>query len=78
MIRVRDVQVLSDVDIHVYEAVASQAVESGRAGFDRLMRTCGLTEDQVRDSLARLIECGYVVPRGDGYELGPHTFEVEY
>ncbi|MFG2072464.1 hypothetical protein SAMN05421874_101130 [Nonomuraea maritima] len=78
MIKVRDVQALSDVDIHVYEAVASRAVESGRAHFDGLVRACGLTEDQVRDSLARLVECGYVVPRGTGYELGPHTFEVEY
>lgn len=73
-----DVQALSDVDIHVYEAVASQAVESGRAEFDRLVRASGLTEEELRESLARLIGHGYVVPKGDGYGLGPHTFEVEY
>ncbi|MFI7700680.1 hypothetical protein [Nonomuraea sp. NPDC049480] len=73
-----DVQALSNVDIHVYEAVASQAVESGGARFDLLVRASGLAEDELRKSLARLIEHGYVVPKGDGYGLGPHTFEVEY
>ncbi|MCK2220480.1 hypothetical protein MF672_042775 [Actinomadura sp. ATCC 31491] len=73
-----DVQALSDVDIHVYEAVASQAVGTGGAGFGALVRTSGLAEDELRASLARLVEQGYVVPRGDGYGLGPHTFEVEY
>ncbi|MEU4514003.1 hypothetical protein AB0G05_31265 [Nonomuraea wenchangensis] len=73
-----DVQELSDVDIHVYEAVASRAVETGGAGLDTLVRISGLEEDELRASLATLIEEGYVVPRGDGYGLGPHTFEVEY
>ncbi|GAA1749637.1 hypothetical protein ACBR40_14690 [Nonomuraea sp. AD125B] len=73
-----DVQELSDVDIHVYEAVASLAVETGGAGLDTLVHTSGLEEDELRASLATLIEEGYVVPRGDGYGLGPHTFEVEY
>ncbi|GAA3688936.1 hypothetical protein GCM10022224_062990 [Nonomuraea antimicrobica] len=73
-----DVQALSDVDIHVYEAVAAQCVETGGAYFDGLVRACGLTEEEVRWSLATLVGHGYVVPRGDGYVLGPHTFEVEY
>ncbi|MER7363612.1 hypothetical protein [Nonomuraea wenchangensis] len=73
-----DVQELSDVDIHVYEAVASQAVETGGARLDTLVHISGLEEDELRASLATLIEEGYVVPRGDGYGLGPHTFEVEY
>ncbi|MEU6728465.1 hypothetical protein ABZ917_32565 [Nonomuraea wenchangensis] len=73
-----DVQELSDVDIHVYEAVASRAVETGAAGLATLVRISGLEEDELRASLATLIEEGYVVPRGDGYGLGPHTFEVEY
>ncbi|WP_043632131.1 hypothetical protein, partial [Nonomuraea candida] len=73
-----DVQALSDLDIYVYEAVASQTVESGGAGFESLVHASGLTEEQVRRSLATLVEQGYVVPRGDGYGLGPHTFEVEY
>jgi DNA-binding IclR family transcriptional regulator len=73
-----DVQTLSDVDIHVYEAVASQAVESGAAELDGLIRASGMPEDDLRHSLARLIAQGYVVPKGDGYGLGPHTFEVEY
>ncbi|MEO3789689.1 hypothetical protein ABGB14_05730 [Nonomuraea sp. B10E15] len=73
-----DVQSLSDVDIHVYEAVAAEAVEHGGAGLARLVRTAGLDEDAVRGSLTRLIEHGYVVPKGEGYALGPHTFEVEY
>ncbi|TMR92685.1 hypothetical protein [Nonomuraea basaltis] len=78
MSEAHDVQALSDVDIHVYEAVASQTVESGGAGLEGLVRATGLTEDEVRESLAKLIEHGYVVPKGDGYGLGAHTFEVEY
>ncbi|MEV0229310.1 hypothetical protein [Nonomuraea sp. NPDC050786] len=73
-----DVQALSDVDIHVYEAVASQAVEHGEASLAGLVRASGLTEEQVRECIAHLIEHGYVLPRGDGYALGAHTFEVEY
>ena len=74
-----DVQELSDVDIHVYEAVAAQAVESGGvAGLDGVIRATGLDTDEVRESLATLVGQGYVVPQGGGYGLGPHTFEVEY
>ncbi|MFI7640152.1 hypothetical protein [Nonomuraea sp. NPDC049400] len=78
MIEVHDVQALSDVDIHVYEAVAFQAVEHGVASPAGVVRASGLTEEEVRECLAHLIAHGYVVPRGDGYALGPHTFEVEY
>ncbi|MEU1386606.1 MULTISPECIES: hypothetical protein [unclassified Nonomuraea] len=74
-----DVQELSDVDIHVYEAVASQVIGSGGvAGLEAVIRATGLEDDEVRNSLAVLAGQGYVVPRGDGYGLGPHTFEVEY
>ncbi|TDC08074.1 hypothetical protein E1267_11425 [Nonomuraea longispora] len=73
-----DVQSLSDVDIHVYEAVASQTVEHGSAELDALVRATDLDEDDVRESLATLIEHGHVVPKGEGYALGRHTFEVEY
>ncbi|WP_049559687.1 hypothetical protein [Nonomuraea sp. SBT364] len=73
-----DVQVLSDVDIHVYEAVAGEAVEHGWVGLGALVRATGLEEDEVRASLRTLIGQGHVLPRGDGYGLGPHTFEVEY
>ncbi|GAB2908585.1 hypothetical protein ACFMQL_26375 [Nonomuraea fastidiosa] len=73
-----DVQALSDVDIYVYEAVAAQTVESGGAWLDGLTHASGLSEEEVRESLATLIGHGYVVPQGDGYGLGPHTFEVEY
>ncbi|MEO3888906.1 hypothetical protein [Nonomuraea sp. B5E05] len=66
------------MDIHVYEAVAAEAVEHGGAGLAWLVRAAGVDEGDVRESLTRLIEHGYVVPRGDGYALGPHTFEVEY
>ncbi|AQZ65088.1 unnamed protein product [[Actinomadura] parvosata subsp. kistnae] len=75
-----DVQALSDLDVHVYEAVAAQSVESGggSAGLDGVVRASGLTEEEVRASLGKLVEQGYVVPFGGGYGLGPHTFEVEY
>ncbi|RVX39167.1 hypothetical protein EDD27_1515 [Nonomuraea polychroma] len=78
MSEAHDVQALSDVDIHVYEAVASQAVEKGHADLDGLIRASGMAEEDLRGSLARLVGHGYVVPKGDGYGLGPHTFEVEY
>ncbi|MER7499827.1 hypothetical protein AB0L05_23995 [Nonomuraea pusilla] len=73
-----DVQALSDLDIHVYEAVTSQAVGGGAIGLDALVHATGLQEGDLRRSLATLIAQGYVVPKGDGYALGPHTFEVEY
>lgn len=73
-----DVQVLSDTDMHVYEAVAAQAVEHDRIGLGELVRATGLTEDDVRESLERLTSRGYVVPQGGGYGLGPHTFGVEH
>ncbi|MEW1841145.1 hypothetical protein AB0392_24640 [Nonomuraea angiospora] len=73
-----DVQALSDIDVYVYEAVASLAVEHGMAVPAALVRASGLSEEQVRESLKHLIEHGYVVPKQDGYALGAHTFEVEY
>jgi DNA-binding IclR family transcriptional regulator len=73
-----DVQELSDIDIHVYEAVAAQAQAGGRAPLSEVIRATGLEEDEVRASLATLVTQGYIVPLGDGYGLGPHTFEVEY
>ncbi|GGO73566.1 hypothetical protein [Nonomuraea cavernae] len=75
---VHDVQALSDVDIHVYEALASLAVEGRGAGLGELVHSTGLTEDEVRRSLATLTDQGHVLPKGDGFTLGPHTFEVEY
>lgn len=78
MTRSHDVQALSDVDIHVYETVASQVVENGVAGFDGVVHASGLSEEEVRGCVAHLIEQGCVVPRGDGLALGPHTFEVWY
>jgi hypothetical protein len=76
--RDHDVQALSDLDIHVYEAVASQAVESGGVDLPALLRSTGLDEEELRQSLATLVAQGYVVPVGDGYGLGPHTFGLEY
>jgi DNA-binding IclR family transcriptional regulator len=78
MARDHDVQALSDVDIHVYEAVASTAVESGGAELPALVRATGLEEDAVRRSLTTLVEQGYVVPKGGGYGLGAHTFGLDY
>ncbi len=73
-----DVQVLSNVDFHVYEAVAGESGEYGQADFDTLVRSTGLTEDEVRQSLRTLIGQGYVLPTDQGYGLGPHTFGVEH
>ncbi|MFG3442836.1 hypothetical protein ACGF0J_36810 [Nonomuraea sp. NPDC047897] len=78
MARDHDVQALSDVDIHVYEAVASDAVGGDPAELGALVRATGLGEDDVRRSLTTLIEQGYVVPKGDRFGLGPHTFGLEY
>lgn len=78
MARDHDVQALSDVDIHVYEAVASQTVGFGGAELPALVRATGLEEDEVRRSLAMLVEQGYVVPEGGGFGLGAHTFGLDY
>ncbi|MEV0197402.1 hypothetical protein [Nonomuraea sp. NPDC050691] len=76
--RAHDVQALSDVDVHVYEAVAAQAQGGGSVDVGALCRATGLEEDGVRRSLATLVAHGYVVPQGDdGMSLGPHTFSVE-
>ncbi|MBB6344311.1 helix-turn-helix domain-containing protein [Nonomuraea muscovyensis] len=78
MARDHDVQALSDVDIHVYEAVASQALGGDPAELGALAHATGLEEDDVRRSLATLVEQGYVVPKGDGFGLGAHTFGLDY
>ncbi|NUW31574.1 hypothetical protein HTZ77_09060 [Nonomuraea sp. SMC257] len=72
-----DVQALSDVDVHVYEAVAAEAQGGGGADVGALCRATGLEEDGLRRSLATLVAHGYVVPQGDRVGLGPHTFSVE-
>jgi DNA-binding IclR family transcriptional regulator len=73
----RDVQALSDADIHVYEAVAGAAVEHGSVGMGELVHSTGLPGEEVRESLERLIGRGYVRRAGEGFGLGPHTFGVE-
>lgn len=73
-----DVQALSDVDIHVYEAVASLTVKGEVAGHAAVVRATGLPDEEVRHSLAILAAHGYVVPEEDGFILGPHDFEVDY
>ncbi|GAA3171327.1 hypothetical protein [Nonomuraea roseoviolacea] len=75
--RAHDVQALSDVDVHVYEAVAAQAQGGGSVDVGALCRATGLEEDGLRRSLATLVAQGYVVPQGDRVGLGPHTFSVE-
>lgn len=72
-----DVQALSDVDIHVYEAIAGPAVEHGSVGLEELVHSTGLPDEEVRESLERLIGQGHVRRIRDGFGLGPHTFEVE-
>ncbi|NUR83450.1 MAG: hypothetical protein HOY71_05095 [Nonomuraea sp.] len=69
----KDVQQLSDTDIHVYEALAGGATD-----LPALVRATALPEQDVRQSLATLIAQGHVLPSGDGFELGPHDFEVDY
>lgn len=78
MARDHDVQALSDVDVHVYEAVASHAVGGDPVELGALVRATGMGEDDVRHSLTTLVEQGYVVPKGDGFGLGPHTFGLDY
>ncbi|MFI6295700.1 hypothetical protein ACIBEJ_29170 [Nonomuraea sp. NPDC050790] len=73
-----DVQALSDVDIHVYEAVASLAIAHETAGREAVVQSSGLDESDVRRSLATLVAHGHIVPRGDGFALGSHDFEVDY
>lgn len=78
MARDHDVQALSDTDIHVYEAVASLAVEGLGAARADVVRHTGMSEEAVRQSLAKLVAMGHIVPQGDGFALGQHTFGLEY
>lgn len=73
-----DVQKLSDADLHVYEAVAAEATAGRSADPEAVRRMTGLPDELVRQSLASLVAQGHLVPRGEGYGLGGHTFEVDY
>ncbi|MFI6326315.1 hypothetical protein ACIBG8_52965 [Nonomuraea sp. NPDC050556] len=73
MARDHDVQALSDTDITVYEAVAG-----GASTRDEVARSADLPEESVRQSLAKLVAQGHVVPQGDGFALGEHTFGLDY
>lgn len=78
MTKEHDVQAMSGADLRVYEAVAARATSGDSTDLATLLRQTALPEDQVRQSLARLVEFGAILPDGDGYRLGEHTFEVEY
>ncbi|WP_157244277.1 hypothetical protein [Nonomuraea typhae] len=71
-------QALSDTDIHIYEAVASLAIDAHRATLEEVTESSGLDEQQVRRSLATLVANGHILPRGDGFVLGAHDFGVDY
>lgn len=75
---IHDVQELSDADMSVYEAVASLAVDGRTARLRDMAEMTDRPEDDVRRSLAHLVDSGWVVRKGDGYALGPHDWEVEY
>ncbi|MEV0585849.1 hypothetical protein [Nonomuraea sp. NPDC050310] len=73
-----DVQAMSDADLHVYEAVAARATAGESTDPATVTRLTGFTDPGVRRSLAKLVALGALVPSGDGYRLGEHTFEVDY
>ncbi|WP_327086259.1 hypothetical protein OIE66_28470 [Nonomuraea sp. NBC_01738] len=73
-----DVQALSGIDIHVYEAVAALVVEGRSASLADVAHATGRPEVEVRQSLAHLVAQGYVLPSGEEYALGRHDFEVDY
>ncbi len=72
-----DVQALSEVDTHVYEAVAGLAGEGGTATIDEVVHATALPEEAVRRSVATLTEAGWLAADGTAYALGPHDWGVE-
>jgi DNA-binding IclR family transcriptional regulator len=73
-----DVQALSGVDTHVYEAVAGLAVNGRSATVDEVVHATALPEETVRHSLDMLAELGWLKADGSTYVLGPHDWGLEY
>ncbi|MCG5212063.1 hypothetical protein [Streptosporangium sp. KLBMP 9127] len=76
--RVHDVQALSGAETHVYEAVAALAVDGRIAHVPDVAQMTDRPESDVRHSLLVLVETGWLIPRGDGFALGPHDWGLDY
>jgi DNA-binding IclR family transcriptional regulator len=72
-----DVQEPSDLELYVYDAVAS-ADTGGRAVGDaeiaEIAADAGRGEDEVRRALDRLVRLNHVRSHSAGYALGPHDW----
>ncbi|MBA9004765.1 MULTISPECIES: hypothetical protein [Thermomonospora] len=72
-----DVQGLTDLELYVYDAVAS-ADTGGRAlgetDITEIAAETGRGEDEVRRALEHLVELNHLRSRSAGYTLGPHDW----
>ncbi|GLW10656.1 hypothetical protein Misp01_57840 [Microtetraspora sp. NBRC 13810] len=66
------------MDTDVYEAVASLAVDGRRAGTADVAHMTGRSAEDVRRSLAGLVEMGWLVESGGGFVLGAHDWGLDY
>ncbi|MDF5755737.1 hypothetical protein [Spongiactinospora sp. TRM90649] len=73
-----DVQALSDAQTHVYEAVASLAVDGRIAHVSDVAQMTGWPEHDVRQALVTLVENGWLIQKGDGFVMGPHDWGLDY
>jgi hypothetical protein len=71
-----DVQGLSDVDLIVYEAVATLGQDGSAAEADRLREMTDLPEEDVWQALNHLVQANHVHATDHGYTLGPHDWSV--
>jgi DNA-binding IclR family transcriptional regulator len=69
-----DVQVLRDVELTVYEAVAIIDKEGHTATVGDLAHATGYPDETVRSALDRLVDERHVRENDSGYALGAHDW----
>ncbi|WP_018657903.1 hypothetical protein [Actinomadura flavalba] len=67
-----DVPSLSDVQLQVYEAVATIDASGGAADIETLTHRLALPEEDLWAALSHLVDADHVHSTPDGYVLGPH------
>ncbi|WP_103936999.1 hypothetical protein [Thermomonospora echinospora] len=70
-------QGLSDLELYVYDAVASADTGGGAVGdteIAEIAAAAGHGEDEVRRALDRLVSLNHLRSHSAGYTLGPHDW----
>jgi DNA-binding IclR family transcriptional regulator len=70
-------QQLNDLELYVYDAVASADTQSTAVGdqqITEIAESAGTAPERVRRALDRLVELNHVRHGESGYSLGPHDW----